>query len=241
MINLINKNKAIIVILVLAVALVGCNNSAPTEPTPTDTNTVEINYKFNENDEGWKGEFANVPVVTVGTEYNLKFAHEDIPVPGQESKGLMLQGNNINNMIFLYTYVKLNDQDKLIKNTNYKVDLSLVLASNVPSKNSEAVDNVFVKAGVVMDMPKLNAENELNKLNLDIGQKGVDSKDFKTLGNIGKLNSDDESYQYKMLESSFDVTTTDKTNLYLLVGIEINTKIEIKAYIDDVKIKLTKK
>ena len=96
----------------MLIVLAGCNRGAPTEPTPTDGNTVEITYKFNENDEGWKGEFANVPAVTVGTEYNLKFAHEDIPVPGQESKGLMLQGNNVDDMIFLYTYVKLNHMDK---------------------------------------------------------------------------------------------------------------------------------
>ena len=115
------------------------------------------------------------------------------------------------------------------------------MASNIPKSDSKVIENVFVKAGVVMDMPKLNVENELHKLNLDIGQKGVDSKDFKTLGNIGKLNSDDESYQYKKLETSLDISTTDKTDLYLLVGIEINTKVEIKAYIDDVKIKLTKK
>ncbi len=220
--------------------IAGCT-AAPSEPAPAENTPIEISYKFDEGDQGWKGDFANVPAVTEGTEYNLRFDAEDIPVAGQESKGLMLQGNNVGEMIFMYTYVKLDHQEKVERNTNYQADLSLVLATNVASNATDTIDNVFIKAGIVNDLPILNEENELKKLNLDIGDKGVDSQTFKAMGNIGKINSEDDSYQYKRLETTLEVTTIDQTDLYLVIGIEHNAKVALTAYIDDVKVVLNKK
>ena len=236
----LNQKKIFLVTIIALVMIAGCT-AAPSEPAPAENTPLEISYKFDEGDQGWRGEFANVPAVTAGTEYNLRFAAEDIPVAGQESRGLMLQGNNVGEMIFMYTYVKLDHQEKLEKNTNYQADLSLVLGTNVASNAAEMIDNVFIKAGIVSDMPMLNEENDLKKLNLDIGDRGVDSQTFRAMGNIGKINSDDDSYQYKRLETTFDVTTTDQTDLYLLIGIELNAQGALTAYIDDVKVILNKK
>ncbi|MCY6356529.1 hypothetical protein [Clostridium sp. ZS2-4] len=183
-------------------------------------------FKFTENNEGWTGDFSDLPINNEDF-YELKFKHANIPIEGKNDKGLLLQGNNHSDDLFMYITRKFDKNIGLIPNTTYKIDLSFDIATNVPGETmgigGSPGSSVYVKAGVVNVEPTSQAKNGYLRMNIDKANQYQSGKNMIVLGDIAKIcsenkNSIDESFQYKHFTASFEITTNKNGEAWIIIG-----------------------
>jgi hypothetical protein len=175
----------------------------------------------------------------------------DIPVEGEEGGGLLLKGNNHSDDLFLYTTKGFGSQDGLKPNTEYDIQLSFALATNVPSGmmgiGGSPGESVYIKAGVVNGKPESNEEvvggEPYFRMNIDIGSQSNSGNDMVVLGNAVKgegPGQGDESYQYKNFNHSFRVNTNDEGELWVIIGADSGFEGISELYFDNISLTFTK-
>lgn len=208
---------------------------------------ISISFNFDNSEDAWAGDFADLPS-DEGTEtfYELDFQYADIPVNGQESKGLYIKGNNHSDDLFMYITRKLTTEDGLEPNTEYNVDLSFDMATNVPRDmlgvGGSPGSSIYVKAGIVNVEPIVEVDsNGYNRINIDKANQSQSGEDMILLGNIEKLETDemssrDDSFQYKPFEASFEVTTNEEGEAWIIIGTDSGFEALTELYYDDIDV-----
>lgn len=248
--NSIKKLMLLAAVIGLTLSSIGCSTSelgkgkdiAPKGP-------IEASFRFEKDKEGWTGGFVDLPVGYDESIYELEFSHKDILVANKTDKGLFLQGQNRSDDLFMFITKKLNQEIGLKPNTSYKAELSFDLATNVASGmmgiGGSPGTSVIVKAGIVNTEPKI-IEGEHNSsnfhlLNIDIGNQMEPGKDLVVLGNVEKVDSEDESYQYKSFKHSFDITTDEKGESFVVIGTDSGFEGLTQLYYTNIKVVFVEK
>lgn len=200
-----------------------------------------ISYNFDNGLEGFEVSFADLPVdADVDNLYELNYEHKEIPVDGNESKGLYLTGHNRSDDLFMYCYKKIGKEDGLKPNTKYEMNLSFRVATNVPGGmmgiGGSPGESVYVKAGIVNKEPApVIDDNNYYRLNLDKSNQGNGGKDLALLGNMAKTDgSMDESYAYKSFETKAIVETDSKGNAFIVIGLDSGFEGKTEVYLDNI-------
>lgn len=234
----------------LTLSSIGCSTSEPNKENNTTPKAPrEINFSFDKDKDGWVGGFVDLPVGYDQSIYELDFSHKDIPISNKTDKGLFLQGQNRSDDLFMFISRKLDQEIGLTPNTSYKAELSFDLATNVPPGmmgiGGSPGTSVIVKAGIVNTEPKIiegdhNSSN-FHLLNIDIGNQTEPGKDLAVLGNVEKVDSEDESYQYKSFKHSFDITTNEKGESFVVIGTDSGFEGLTQLYYTNIKVVFVEK
>ncbi|TFE25979.1 copper amine oxidase N-terminal domain-containing protein [Cohnella luojiensis] len=210
--------------------------------------SITVSYNFSEGNDGWKGDFADLPVDYNKDIYELQYARELLPL-GDANKtnyGLKLKGVNRSDDLFMFLTRKVDD---LKPNTAYQVKLDFGMYTSesggmmgVGGSPSEAVK---VKAGVINKEPAAIQKDDggslYYRMNIDKGIQSESGADAKVLGDITKPDSGKEGYQRVNFSYSAAVTTNAKGDLFLLIGTDSGYEGLTTLYFDDIKLTATQK
>lgn len=188
----------------------------------SDNITVfSYSYEFSQSDEGWEGDFADYPE-NDSIFYELKFKYDTVPGTSGNRKGLMLNGNNYSDDLFMFVRKKLTG---LKPNTTYRVLFNVRLASRektgVVGAGGAPGEGVFVKAGVSRVQPKRMLTDGTYRMNVNIGSQAEAGSDALVLGHIGvnaTTSSFTEIYRNNNSASSFLVTTGQNGEVWVFIG-----------------------
>lgn len=203
---------------------------------------VRTQYTFKKDAEGWTGGFADLPVNYDSDIYELEHRFAAVPDQKKSVNGLLLQGMNRSDDLFMYVVKKIDKSTGLKANAKYNVRLSFDLATDQASGGigigGAPAESVFVKAGVVHFKPmpvKVNEAGEAYyRMNLDKGNQAVDGEDMIVLGNIAKPDADKPGYHLKPFEHEFTVQTNDAGEAYVIIGTDSGFEGLTAVYITNV-------
>jgi hypothetical protein len=216
-------------------SLIGCT-SVPGQ----SKHSVSKIYNFSDGAAGWEHGFTDLPADYEEDIYELDFKHGDIPVSGKKDKGLMLQGHNRSDDLFMFIYKKLDIGDGLKPSSKYKVSLSFDLATNVAPGligiGGSPGSSVYVKAGAVSREPKIEIKDNAYEINLDKGNQASGGSEVLVLGNIEKKKSEDKSYEYKNFKKTFEVTTNEKGEAWIIIGTDSGFEGLTRLYYTNIKV-----
>lgn len=207
-------------------------------------NIPTLAYNFDNDLEGFEVAFVDLPVdADVVNLYELNSEYREIPVDGNESKGLYIAGHNRSDDLFMYCYKNIGKEDGLKPNTKYEMNLNFTMATNIiggmVGVGGSPGESVFVKAGVVNKepMPVIDANNYY-RLNLDKANQSIGGKDLALLGNIVKTDgSMDESYAYKNFETKALLETDSEGNAFIVIGLDSGFEGKTEVYLDNIIVK----
>lgn len=243
-----NKLKKILLCLLcssVVLSLAACGNTA--EKNNANENAKqnkEMKFTFENDAEGWEGGFADLPVDYEESGYDVEFKYSDIPVEGKEDKGLFLTGNNHSDDLFMYVFKKVNGDYGLNSNTTYTMNLTFDLATKVPGGmmgiGGSPGQSVYVKAGITNIAPKAEkVSDDYYRMNIDIGSQSIGGKDMVVIGNVEKdADSADDSFQYKHFEHTFEVTTNDDGEAFVILGVDSGFEGITELYFANIEISI---
>ena len=237
------KNVLITGMMCLLLMISGCSDADSGEP-------VTSVFSFDGNVQNWEGGFADLPINYENQGYDVDFGYTLSPVEGEEGGCILLKGNNHSDDLFMYAVTILGSNDGLKKNTEYSVDLTFTLVTNIPSEmmgiGGSPGESVYIKAGVVNKEPKsiqvTTSGTTYYRMNIDIGNQSTGGQDMVVLGNAAKgegPGQSDESYQYKYFNHEFRVTTDDKGDIWVIIGADSGFEGVHEIYFDNVSLTFT--
>lgn len=217
---------------------IGYKNRIPSIQSPK---TNSLSYDFEQDDAGFYPIFADYHDDGNNFEsYQMTSKYGDIPVSGHQSKGLYIASMNRSDDLFMGYVKKI---EGLESNKEYTFDVQFKLATNQEAgmigAGGSPAESVFVKCGIVSIEPKvtLNTENNIYRMNLDIGSQMADGKDMQMIGNIAKpAESEVQGFDFKPFEAIITAKTDDKGAAYLVIGTDSGFEGFTEYYIDDVEI-----
>ncbi|MFB0515637.1 MAG: hypothetical protein ACETWG_03425 [Candidatus Neomarinimicrobiota bacterium] len=232
------SSKAMISLMLLW-GLVGCYSDE--EPD------YVFDYDLRDDLQGWAGGFADFPVDTTGwPDFELVWGQRNLPSNLGTGGGLYISGKNYSDDLFMFNKRLVWD---LKPYTAYKVRFQIDVATNAPSQcggiGGPPGESVYLKAGATIMEPDTIAEEGYYHMNIDKGNQAAGGKDAIVLGHIGNSNTDclDPVYEIKSFDSksqSFQVTTSEGGNLWILVGTDSGFEGRTSLYYTKVCVTLTR-
>jgi len=207
-------------------------------------------FTFDDSTEGWVGDFADLPIDHLDHGYNVEFSHTEIPVPGGESMGLLLSGDNHSDDLFMYILRDFDAGFGLMPNTKYTVDLSFDMATSAAAGmmgiGGAPGESVYIKAGVVATKPlsKLgtNGQEGYYILNIDKANQSQSGQDMIVLGDATKPEGegqDDDTFRYKSFSHSFQAVTGEVARLWVVIGSDSGFEGRNQLYYDNIVVAFT--
>ena len=235
-----------LLIVSLLIPVTACSPAAEDTAGP-----LLFTFTFDQDEQQWTGGFADLPIDHEERGYDVAFRHADIPVEGEESKGLFLTGNNHSDDLFMYVARGFGPEDGLTPDTTYTVDLSFDLATNVPPGmmgiGGSPGESVYIKAGVVDRQPRAEEGTVGGAgyyvMNLDTGSQSQGGADMMVLGNAAKAEGEgagDESFRYKPFQASFTVTTNQEGRLWVIIGTDSGFEGISELYLGNISVTFTR-
>lgn len=215
------RRKASGLILFSAFLLSSCMNE-DSPPLPT---TFTLVFDFEDGNQGWIGDFADLPVEGQDI-FELDVSHGPLPEEtGVADNAIRIQGHNRSDDLFMFLKREVTD---LIPSTTYTMVFELELASQYPEGSvgigGSPGASVFLKAGASEDEPETVIEpgetQDYLRMNIDKGNQSQDGADMYGLGTIG---IEGEEFRYELIQRDnsdrpFTVTTSPEGSLWLIVG-----------------------
>lgn len=232
--DLAGKANARVVWIGLTVVLVllaaGCGTKPP-----------DVTFRFSDGTEGWQGYFAELPADYEQDAYELRFSHAPIPVEGRQDRGLLLQGHNRSDDLFMFIARRFGEEDGLKARTTYRVRLSFDLATNVAPGligiGGSPGGSVCVKAGVVTSNPApVVAGDGYYRVSLDKGNPAGAGSGLAVLGNIEKIGSQDDSYEYKSFQHECEITAGDRAEAWVVIGTDSGFEGLTRLYYTNIRV-----
>lgn len=217
------------------------------ELTDEDTSLpiVEQRYDFEENMEGWMGDFADLPVEGQDI-YDLEISHSALPEEMEPVSGsIKVQGNNRSDDLFMFLKKQVTG---LSPSTTYQVTFDIELASQypdgAPGAGGSPGSSVYLKAGATAEEPipiiEDNAGVDYLRMNID---KGNQSQEGSDMINVGTVGIEGEEYAYELIQRDnedrpISVTTDPDGNLWLIVGTDSGFEGLTVLYYNSIKVRL---
>ena len=190
--------------------------------TVTILATTELNFNFENDDEGWITGFADLPNDADPAIYELEAGFRQLP-EGLEGNGVFLQGHNRSDDLFMFLKKQVTG---LRANTTYSVTVSLDLATNVGAGfvgiGGSPGESVYVKAGASAVEP-VTQQDDLGhlRMNIDKGNQASEGEAMINLGNVAHPEVTGDEYKIKGLDNQgrpFEVVSDSEGRIWLIVG-----------------------
>ena len=190
--------------------------------TVTIFETAEFNFRFEDDDQGWLTQFADLPVNFDQTIYELDSGYR--PLPGElGGSGIFLQGHNRSDDLFMFLKRQV---EGLRSETAYTVTVSVDLATNVPAGSfgigGSPGESVYVKAGASAVEPTVSEDGAgWLRPNIDKGNQASEGESMINLGNVAHPDVVGDEYRIKTLnneERPLEAVSDDEGRIWLIVG-----------------------
>jgi len=221
-------------------ALVSCSGGYEKE--------YQFTYTFNEDQEDWVTDFADLPADFDEAFYELDSGWGALP-SGLEGNAIYLSGHNHSDDLFMFLKTQI---DGLKPDTRYQVLFSIDLASNTPEGmmgiGGSPGESVYVKAGATTNKPEVIEDTDgWLRMNIDKGNQASEGEDMFNLGTLANPNIDldtftGEEYALMTLDSQdrvFSVTTDPDGNVWIIAGTDSGFEGPTTVYYDKVVITFT--
>jgi hypothetical protein len=206
-------------------------------------NEYQFNYPFEEDQQGWLADFADLPADFDPEFYELDSGWTNLP-SGIAGNAIYLTGNNHSDDLFMFIKTEV---EGLKPDTTYKIIFSLDLANNTPEGmmgiGGSPGESVYVKAGAVNFEPDVieDASGWL-RMNFDKGNQARESDHMITLGTLANPNIDLDTFtgmEYSLMtldnqSQIFTATTDDDGSIWVMIGIDSGFEGLTKVYFDKV-------
>ncbi len=237
----------LVVLLVPVMLVVGCSKGG----NGGGSEGINFEFDFSESDKGFVGDFTDYPVNYEPDIYELEFDHVALPAELDRSgKGLMLQGHNRSDDLFMYIRKQLTG---LTPNTLYSIVIEAEFATDAPAGavgiGGPPGEALFVKVGASTEEPvpvegETNAENYF-LLNVDKGGQSEGGQNAIVVGDGAKLENDEFNvYELKTLNNAgepLEIESDADGNLWIFVGTDSGFEGKTVLYYTNVKVALTEK
>ena len=193
--------------------------------TAEDTPRI-IEYDFRTSPNGFSHGFADYTPHNMDS-YQMNFAHHALPSEIGPGRGLLIEGHNHSDDLFMYIKREISGLEPA---QHYTAKVVVEFASRYPEESmgigGAPGASVYLKSGLVPDEPLSNIEDLstgelIMRMNIDIGSQSIAGAHAQLLGNIAIEGHDDS--QYRMLtrtneaqELSF--TSTPNGTAWFFVG-----------------------
>ena len=187
----------------------------------------QFDYTFEEDEQGWVTDFADLPADFDETFYELDSGWGSLP-SGLKGNAIYLSGHNHSDDLFMFLKKQV---EGLKPNTTYQAEFSIDLASNTPEGmmgiGGSPGESVYVKAGATTDEPQvITDDQDWLRMNIDKGNQASEGEDMINLGTLANPNIDldtftGEEYALMTLTSegrSFEVVSDDQGMVWLIAG-----------------------
>jgi hypothetical protein len=223
-------------------SLVACDSD---DAGPGQPKTEHV-YRFEENMEGWVGDFADLPVEGQDI-YELEVGHGQLPEEtGKAESAIMMKGHNRSDDLFMFLKRKI---DGLKPSTTYHLVFDLEIASQYPEESmgigGSPGASVYLKAGATVTEPEAVVEEEgiedYLRMNIDKGNQAQDGEDMFGIGTIG---IEGEEFRYELIsrgnaDRPFPITTDADGSIWLIVGTDSGFEGLTVLYYNQIKVTLT--
>jgi hypothetical protein len=209
---------------------------------------LTFEFLFGQGEQGWSGDFTDLPVDFEEDIYELDFGLRELPAEVGPGKAYMITGHNRSDDLFMFLKRKLTQADGLKPNTTYRLVVELDLASDAPAGavgiGGPPGEAVFVKVGAAGEEPLPVEENGEWRLNVDKGAQSEGGRNALVVGDVAKpTNEDFDVYEMKTLGNTeaLEVATDAQGNLWVFVGTDSGFEGRTTLYYSRIHITLEEK
>jgi hypothetical protein len=214
------KKIIVIAVSILTIALTACDNDNEENTGPVEN----FSYDFNVESHSATVIFSDYPKGEE-TFYELTSAYENLQGTFSDIKGWKLSGNNHSDDLFMAIKIPVN---VLRSATLYKATLTVDIVSNI-SKNCVGIggapgESVYVKLAASNDEPVNELDNNMYRINIDIGYQSQSGTEGLTVGDVAnsiECGADPvyEKITLSMAES-VDVMSDNDGKVWLTAGFD---------------------
>ena len=203
----------------------------------------QFTYTFNEDQEDWVTDFADLPADFDEAFYELDSGWGALP-SGLEGNAIYLSGHNHSDDLFMFLKTQI---DGLKPDTRYQVLFSIDLASNTPEGmmgiGGSPGESVYVKSGATTNEPEVIEDTDgWLRMNIDKGNQASEGEDMINLGTLANPNIDLDTFtgeEYALMTLSnegrnFQVLTDDQGKAWLIVGTDSGFEGPTKVYYNSI-------
>jgi hypothetical protein len=214
------KKLTLITASILTIALTACDSDNEENTDPVEN----FSYDFNVESHNAAVIFSDYPKGEE-TFYELTSAYENLQGTFSNIKGWKLSGNNHSDDLFMAIKIPVND---LRSATLYKATLTVDIVSNI-SKNCAGIggapgESVYVKLAASNDEPVNELDNNMYRINIDIGYQSQSGTEGLAVGNVANSIEcgADPVYEKKTLSmaESVDVMSDNDGKVWLTAGFD---------------------
>ena len=217
------RHATLAIIATGVLVLSGCDLIGSETDDPA-LKVVEEKATFEEDEQGWSGDFSDYPVADSGDGMNLTFDRralpEDVDTTGH---ALYLSGRNLSDDLFMFLKKRISG---LEAERSYRVYFEARIASNAPSNcvgiGGPPGEAVYLKAGAAPIEPEPVAESGDFRMNVDKGNQSTGGEHADVIGNVANGVEECHDTPYRMITRSTEEPILAETNengeLWVFVG-----------------------
>jgi hypothetical protein len=226
-------------LMTLFLALVGCTGSFDNE--------YLFEYDFEEDEQSWVTDFADLPADYDPVIYELDSGWGELP-SGLEGNAIYLSGHNRSDDLFMFLKVQV---EGLKPDTTYQAVFTIDLASNTPEGmmgiGGSPGESVFVKAGATTNEPEVITDDDgWLRMNIDKGNQASEGEDMINLGTIANPNIDLETFtgdEYALMTltsqgRTFEVFSDGQGKIWFIAGTDSGFEGPTGVYYDRISVQL---
>ncbi len=215
--------------------------------------TLSFSYTFDEDAEGWTGDFTDLPVDYDEDMYELEFGYEPLPEElAEHGNALMLSGQNRSDDLFMYVKKLLTADDGIEPETTYRIAFEVEFATDAPAgavgAGGPPGEAVWVKVGAAdvepVPMEIIEADVPFYVLNVDKGRQNEDGDNALRIGDVAKVECGEfDVYELKTLDnltSPLEIKSDADGNLWIFVGTDSGFEGRTRLYYNRIDVHLEK-
>ena len=240
---MIRKTTIMLIAVMLTLVISACSDNKP----------VQFTFDFSKGQDGWSGEFADLPVDYEEDIYELEFGYKDLPDElGLNQKAIMISGHNRSDDLFMFIKKQLTKNDGIKPDTEYIVYIKIEFATNAPAGafgiGGPPGEALFVKVGAsgIEPLPVIDDENSdypYYRTNIDRGSQNDEGENAVLIGNAAKEDGSDDDYTYalKQLDNTgkeLKVRSDEQGNVWIFVGTDSGFEGKTTLYYTNVEVRL---
>ncbi|VAW60536.1 hypothetical protein MNBD_GAMMA11-482 [hydrothermal vent metagenome] len=195
-------------LFLLSSFLIACSNGGSGSDGVSSPDTIQIDFKFDNDTDGWVAGFADYPVGE-DISYELSSDFAQLPAPLQSLSGFSVSGRNSSDDLFMFIKKQFNG---FTARSQYQIQFEITFASNAPSGcigvGGAPGEAVTIKAGASIIEPlPINDGNNVNVMNIDKGNQSTGGSDAIVIGDFANTkNCDNRDFTYELKTLKNDST-----------------------------------
>ncbi len=214
---------------------------------------VSFIFTFDEDAEGWTGDFTDLPADYDEEMYALEFAYSVLPEElDKDSGSLMLTGSNRSDDLFMYVKRQLTAADGIEPDTLYRIYFEVEFATDAPAGavgvGGPPGEAVWVKVGAAGEEPVpvevVEADVNYLVLNVDKGRQNEDGDNAVRIGDVAKVTCEEFGvYEMKTLDNTdhpLHISSDADGNLWVFVGTDSGFEGTTTLYYHRIEVHLEK-